>query len=107
MENFCTNAKEIIRLIGWVVFIFKIIIPLIVIVLGAFDLGKAVMSGKDDDIKKNAKTLGVRVIAGVIVFILPSIILWAFEAFTSFGGMKDTIDFEVCKECLLSPGSCK
>lgn len=107
MENICTQAKEIIRLIGWILTIFKTIIPLIIIFMGAFDLGKAVMSGKDDDIKKNARTLCVRVIAGIIIFIMPNLILWAFEAFTSFSSMQETIDFPTCKECLLEPGKCK
>ena len=48
--------------------LIKIGVPLLLILFGMLDLGKAVMAQKDDEIKKGQKTLITRCIAGVIVF---------------------------------------
>lgn len=106
LNGFCTEVKDIMKVVGFVLFVFKIIIPLIIVVMGAFDLGKAVTSGKEDDIKKQTKTLGVRIIAGIIIFIMPSIILWIFDFATNFDEAKGNMDFEVCQSCLLTPYKC-
>lgn len=107
LSGFCTGVKPVLQVAGWVLLIFKIIIPLIIVALGAFDLGKAVTSGKDEDIKKNAKSLGMRVFAGVLIFLAPSIILWVFGLISGFSDAKDEIDFPTCETCLLAPYNCK
>lgn len=106
LANFCTGAKEVVQLVGWILTIFKIAIPLIIVFLGAFDLGKAVMSGKEDEIKKNAKSLGVRAIAGILIFLLPTIVLAVFGLFSQFNESTGSVDFDVCKTCLLNPWDC-
>ena len=57
LSGFCTGVKPVLQAAGWLLLIFKIIIPLIIVGLGALDLGKAVTSGKDDDIKKNLSVI--------------------------------------------------
>lgn len=106
LADFCQDASELVQLIGWVLTVFKIAIPLLVVVLGAFDLGKAVMAGKDDEIKKNAKSLGVRAIAGILVFLLPDIVLAVFGFFEDFKDSSQSVNFPVCKQCLLEPWNC-
>lgn len=106
LSNFCSGASEVIQLVGWVLTIFKIAIPLLIVALGAFDLGKAVMSGKDDEIKKNAKTLGIRAVAGILIFLLPTVVLALFGLFNQFNESANSIDFNVCKTCLLEPWNC-
>ena len=46
--NFCTKTKAIWVLVGRILGIFKIVIPLLVIIFGMIDLGKAVVASKDD-----------------------------------------------------------
>ena len=65
--NFCTKTKSIWILVGRILGIFKIVIPLLVIIFGMIDLGKAVVASKDDEIKKAAKALGMRALAGVLI----------------------------------------
>ena len=60
-------VKSILKIIQWVV-------PIILIVLGTIDLVKAVVAGKDDDIKKHQQTLIKRIIAAVIVFLIPMLV---------------------------------
>ena len=71
MTGFCENAKDIMQIVGWALLIFKLIIPIIIILLGALDLGKAVTADKDDEIKKSTKSLGMRIIAGLIIYLIP------------------------------------
>ena len=70
----CSDLWEIWQIIGWVLWIFKIVIPVIIIVFGMIDLGKAVVASKDDEIKKSVKSLIMRAIAGIIMFFVPTIL---------------------------------
>jgi len=66
----CTdeNLLKIIDFVKGIIGLIQIVIPIILIVMGMLDLGKAVMAGKEDDIKKAQSLLLKRVIAGVAVF---------------------------------------
>ena len=74
LSNFCSNAKDVIQILGWVLTIFKIAIPLIVVFYGAFDLGKAVIASKDDEIKKAQGMLIKRIIYAVAVFLVVTLV---------------------------------
>ncbi len=73
----CAAGSEIVKVMGIVRLIMNVIciaVPIVMILLGSFDLFKAVTSGKDEDIKKKQQTLIKRLIAGVIVFLVPTIV---------------------------------
>ena len=106
LSGFCTGVKPVLQAAGWLLLIFKIIIPLIIVGLGALDLGKAVTSGKDDDIKKNTKSLGIRIAAGILIFLSPSIILWIFGLVNGFTDASGELGFNTCKKCILTPYKC-
>lgn len=99
ISNFCNSAAGLLQYLGYAIFIFKIAIPLIIIVFGMMDFGKAVVAEKDDEIKKNAIKLGRRAIAGVIIFFIPSIIIWLFKTIPGY----KADEFSVCETCLLKP----
>lgn len=52
----------------------RIIVPILIIVLGMLDFGKAVLAGKEDNMKKAQSTFIKRLIAGVIVFFVPLLV---------------------------------
>ncbi len=106
IESFCTSAKDILSFAGWILTIFKIAIPLLIIAYGMLDFGKAVVASKDDEIKKSAKSLGMRAIAGVIIFFIPSIVLWLFSTISDYSSAEEAGNFDVCRNCLLSPWKC-
>lgn len=54
--------------------IIKIVIPILLIIFGMLDLGKAVVASKEDEIKKGQQTFIKRVIAAVIVFFVIQIV---------------------------------
>lgn len=60
--------------IAMIINILKIAIPILVILFGLIDLGKAVMSAKEDDIKKNQGLLIKRCIVAVLVFFVVAIV---------------------------------
>lgn len=106
LEGFCTNMKDVVQVVGYALLIFKIAIPLIIVALGILDLGKAVTSGKDDDIKKNTKSLGIRIAAGILIFLAPNIIVWLFGLVNGFGEASEAVGFSVCENCILHPSKC-
>ena len=48
--------------------VIQIVVPVILVILGMIDLMKAVIAGKEDEIKKNQMTFVKRLIAAAIVF---------------------------------------
>ncbi len=103
ISTFCTQTKELLSFVGYILLIFKIIIPIIIIIYGMIDFGKAVVAEKDDDIKKSAKSLGRRAIAGIIIFFIPTIVTWVFGQVSTWG--TDHTEFKKCEDCLLRPNS--
>jgi len=52
----------------------RIIVPILIILLGIIDFAKAVLAGKEDEMKKSQRDFARRVIAGVVVFFVPLLI---------------------------------
>mgnify|MGYP007083135412 CR=1 FL=1 len=63
--TFCGNLQGLLTLIGYVITAFKIVIPMLLIVFGMMDVGKAVVGSKDDEIKKSLKSFAMRAMAAV------------------------------------------
>lgn len=107
-NGFCVATANIWQIIGYVLLVFKIAIPVLLIIFGIIDLGKAVIASKDDEIKKATTALIKRAIASVVIFLLPTIITFIMGIVSDF---KDNVkkDFDVCKTCISSPGgdTCK
>lgn len=68
------NMVKIWVFIGHLVTIVKIAVPILLIVMGSIDFMKAVMAGKEDEIKKSQGTFVKRAIAAVIVFFVPTVV---------------------------------
>lgn len=96
---FCHETANVWRVLGLVVNVMKIIIPLILIVMGMVDLGKAVVSSDDKAINKSVTSLIKRFIAAVIVFFIPTIVNTLFNIVTGFDNEKDD-DYSICFECV-------
>ncbi len=62
------------RLVSTAIDIIKIVVPILLVVFGMLDLGKAVMAQKEDEIKKGQQTFVKRLIAAVIVFLVVFIV---------------------------------
>ena len=104
VEEFCTQLKSVVQIVGYILLVFKIAIPLLIIALGIFDFGKAVIAEKEDEIKKQTKRLIYRVIAGIVIFFIPHLVLWIFGAFVD-DYSSEAESFKTCENCFLYPGS--
>ena len=73
----CGGLLDIVTIIRKVVDIIKILIPIGLILFGLLDLGKAVIAGKEDEMKKFQGALIKRVIYAVVVFLVVQIVVFA------------------------------
>lgn len=74
------SDPTMLQVMGIVKFIMRvicIIVPIVLIVLGTIDLFKAVTAGKEDE--KKQKALITRLIAGLLVFLVPTIVTVLFN----------------------------
>lgn len=105
--NFCSSSASIWQMVGMFLLVFKIVIPLLIIVFGMVDLGKAVISSDDKAVSKATKSLLMRIIAGIVIFFIPLLVSVLFKMIGSFGEVKD--QYDVCASCISSPNgsTCK
>ena len=105
VEDICAsrNYRVPMRFLGITLNFVKIVIPALIILFGLIDLYKAITASKDDAIKKAVKSIALRVVAGVFVFLLPGLIQFVLNL------VQDWSDYQVnwccCTECLLN-GDC-
>lgn len=99
--NFCWETRDIWHFIGMVLFIFKIAIPILLIIFGMMDLGKAVVASDDKEIKNATTKLAKRAVAGVVIFFIPTLVGAIFSLVAGWGEVKDT--YELCKNCIVNP----
>ena len=100
VDNFCGETSNIWRTVGYFLLIFKIVIPLILIILGMVDLGKAVISSDDKAISKAAKSLLMRIIAAICIFFIPTIVSFVINLVDGTLGAN----YEICANCISNPG---
>ena len=99
------NVKSAFKIIGYVILIIKWIVPLIIIVLGMVDFGKASISNDEKALNKATGALIRRIVAGVAIFFIPTIILAALDVIKITKGIEKENDttFGVCTKCMFDP----
>lgn len=85
----CSDLAPIINLLKNVIRLLQWGIPFILILFGMIDLGKAVMAGKEDEMKKSTSTLIKRVIYAVAVFLVVTIVTFVM-------GLVGSTDWKTC-----------
>ncbi len=77
MQDACGGLLDVVVIIVKVYNILKILIPIGLILFGLIDLGRAVIAGKEDEMKKAQGTLLRRVIYAVAVFLVMTFVSFA------------------------------
>ena len=77
--NYCSDLKPIIGLVKAVVTLIQWGIPFLLIIFGMLDLGKAVMAGKEDEMKSAQKLLIKRFIYAVAVFLVVTLVMFVMN----------------------------
>ena len=62
------------ELVSTAIDIIKIVIPILLVMFGMLDLGRAVMAQKEDEIKKGQQLFVKRLISAVVVFLVVMIV---------------------------------
>lgn len=103
MTEICKDngIKKGLRLIGIIFLIAKIVIPILLIIMGTIEFGKAMVSSDSDAIQKATKKMITRVIIGIAVFLLPTVVRFIFEL------IPISSSFEECGKCILNPSKCE
>ena len=79
------QAMLVIIIIAKIVLnVIRILVPIALIVLGSIDIGKAVIAGDEKKIKEAQKPFVKRIIAAIIVFLIP----WLVDIIMSVVGSE-------------------
>ncbi len=90
-----SETETIAKVVRSVVNIIKIIVPILLIIWGMLDLGKAVIAQKEDEIKKGQQTFIKRLVAAAIVFfivVIVQVIVGIVATDTDQANVKDCIN---------------
>lgn len=89
LVNLCQDLGPVVTLLKNVVTLIQWGIPLLLILFGLIDLGKAVMAGKEDEMKKAQGTLIKRFIYAIATFLLVTLVTFAM-------GLVGSTDWKEC-----------
>lgn len=96
-----TMDKMIPDIVHTVINLIKIVVPILLVIFGMLDLGKAVMAQKDDEIKKGQQTFFKRLLSAVIVFFVVVVV----QLVVGLVAKNDTA-VTSCLECFVN-GNCQ
>lgn len=103
-----SSVARTLRGIGIAIVLIKILVPAVIIVMGFVNLFKIITSGKEDDVRKYVKSIVIRIIVGVVIFLLPSIVNFVFEIASGVvdasGGDGNALDN--CWNCVMNIDEC-
>ena len=89
------------NIVSLAVGIIQVVVPILLIIMGMLDLGKAVMASKEDEIKK-AQTLFIkRIVAAVLVLFIVAVVKLVFGVLADASSGTDTqIDGDSITQCI-------
>lgn len=97
-NNFVTGIPASIpKVVSTVYIIIQIIVPVLLVILGMFDLFKGITAGKEDEMKKSQQTFIKRLVAAVIIFFVFVIV----KLVISFAANASSADILECTECFI------
>ena len=105
LSSMCQDnkVKNIFKFLGHLITIVKILIPLGLIIFGAVTFGQAMISGDNDALKKNAIGFIWKLIAAIVIFVIPTII----NLVISFVDEDSNSNYTSCSTCLFDTKNCK
>ncbi len=105
--NICEKDHVLLvfQVLGYILFVAKIVIPLLLIIMGSIDFAKAIIDSDEKAIKDAIVKFIKRFIAGVIIFFLPTIFNFIFSLVD--GAVDNQKNFTGCTNCIFDPlGKC-
>lgn len=109
-KSICSNdnvnnrlIRQAFKTVGYLLSVVKWIVPFILIILGMVDFGKAALSDDEGAVSKAMKALVRRIIASVVIFFIPTIVLAVLNAIEVSKGIESNTQFGACTKCLFDP----
>ena len=93
------SLNPIWNVIGFIVKAIWIGIPILLIIFGMIDLGKAVIASKEDEVKKATKAFGKRFLYAVAVFLVVWLVQVVLSTVASVGEGAVNYDEASWKAC--------
>lgn len=102
-DSFCAEKRTVtaLKALGVFIIIARLAVPILIIVFGSKDFISAILNGTTDELKKDAKKLGQRVVVGLFVFFAPTIANAFFNGLNRYKVISDQVN--QCQNCLLNP----
>ena len=107
------GIRQTFKMVGYFIQVIKWIAPLTIIVLGMIDFGKAAISNDDKAINKATTSLIRRVLSGIVIFFIPTIVMAVLNVLEVYNGLDDNFidplkkevesQFGACTKCLFDP----
>ena len=91
----CTTLDPTLKVLKTVFVLLKWIIPIVLILFGAIDLGKAVIASKEDEMKKAQGVLIKRVVYAAVIFFLFTIVQFVMSVLPN-DDLEDTTTWVAC-----------
>ena len=109
LNNVCNTptVARTLKFLGLLLFILKILVPAIIIIMGFVNLFNIIVSSKPEEAPKYAKSIVLRVVIGIIIFLAPTIVNFVFDTVNNVLNGKNESSFENCKNCILDTDKCK
>ncbi len=102
LESFiCQNTVKGWRVVGVLVTIIKILVPVIIIVTSIVPIFNSLLKGNADETIKSWQQIGRKIAAGVIVFLIPTLVGSSVKIFV--GEDYQSSDVSYCVDCFANP----
>ena len=82
---------QIAKIVAFIYNAIRIAVPLLLIIVGMFEMAKAVTAGKEDEIKKAQGLLVKKAVAAVLVFLMMSIVQLVINVVAGDDPIKDNM----------------
>ena len=103
-HDFCVRTSQTWRFLGWMLLFARIMVPFVIIFMGTIDFYKATVAEQSDEMKNQLKTFSKRLLAGFMIFMIPTILHIFFTLITNWSDVAD--HYWECATCLLRPTQC-
>lgn len=105
--KFCDEdgVLKTFQIVGYLITLIKVLVPLLLIIFGSIDFGKAIVASDDKAIQSAARMLVIRAVGGIIIFFIPTIINAVTGLISNWSSVES--EFTNCSKCLLKTGECE
>lgn len=101
--DFCSQngVKQVMHIIGLIIFFAKITVPLILVIMGTLDFYQSIKDPDSKGMKDQLLKFVKRILAAIIIFFIPTIVNFIFSLVDN--AMNYTNNFSDCSDCVFKP----